>query len=243
MTTGRLDAFDPPSPTGRRAEVLGRLADLLLAVRPGERAVVAVDGVDGAGKTVLARELALLLATRREVHRAGVDGFHRPRDQRYARGRTAESFYRDSYDLTALREHLVDPFRAGRPFRPAVHDVGTDAAVDVEAGPAGPEGLLLLDGIFLHRPGPADLWDASVFVDVPFEVSVPRGNARFGPLDAERSDPGSSVNARYVGGQRLYLAEADPATRATWVLDNADLAAPVLTRRGARGGGTPTATG
>ncbi len=87
----------------------------------------------------------------------------------------------------------------------------------------------LLDGIFLHRPELADLWDASVWVDVPFEVSVPRGNARFGAVDAEAADPASAVNARYVGGQRLYLAEVDPASRATWVLDNTDLDAPLLT--------------
>jgi len=64
---------------------------------------------------------------------------------------------------------------------------------------------------------------------VPFEVSVPRGNARFGEVGAEQADPASGVNARYVGGQRLYLAEVDPAARATWQLDNTDLAAPVLT--------------
>jgi uridine kinase len=238
MSPGALDAFDPPEPTGVRAEVLGRLAGHLLAVRPGERAVVALDGVDGAGKTVLGRELALLLDGRREVHRAGVDGFHRPRARRYARGRTAESFYRDSYDHDALRGELVDPFRAGAPFRPAVFDVEADAALPPGgADPAaGPGALLLLDGIFLHRPELADLWDASVWVEVPFAVSVPRGNARFGALDDASADPGSDANARYVGGQRLYLAEVDPAARATWVLDNTDLAAPAL----AAGVSTPT---
>ena len=103
--------------------------------------------------------------------------------------------------------------------------------------------MLLLDGIFLHRPELADLWDASVWVDVPFEVSVPRGNARFGELTAEQADPASAVNARYVGGQRLYLAEVDPATRATWVLDNTDLGAPVLTGSAAGRAARPTASG
>ncbi|MBW8731978.1 MAG: uridine kinase, partial [Terrabacter sp.] len=35
-------------------------------------------------------------------------------------------------------------------------------------------------------------------------------------------------NRRYVEGQRLYLAAADPRARATWVLDNTDLERPVL---------------
>ena len=92
-----------------------------------------------------------------------------------------------------------------------------------------PEAVLVVDGIFLHRPELADLWDLGVWLEVPFEVSVPRGNARFGTVGAQEADPASEVNARYVGGQRLYLAEVDPAARATLVLDNTDLEAPVLT--------------
>ncbi|GIL35967.1 hypothetical protein [Phycicoccus sp. DTK01] len=85
-----------------------------------------------------------------------------------------------------------------------------------------------VDGIFLHRPELAGLWDASLWVEVPFEVSLPRGNARFGPLDDAACDPGSPANTRYVGGQRTYLAEVAPRSRATWVLDNTDLEHPVL---------------
>lgn len=254
MPPGRLDAFVPPAPVGHRASVLGELAAGLLALLPGVRAVVALDGVDGAGKTVLGHELAGLVAPHREVHRACVDGFHRTRSERYARGRTAEGFYRDSYDHAALAERLVGPFRRGEPWVRAVFDVEGDVPVDVPPEPAaGPGALLLVDGIFLHRPELAVLWDAGVWLDVPFEVSVPRGSARFGEVDAQAADPASAANARHVGGQRLYLAEVDPAARATWVLDNTDLAAPRLTSRppegppaggpGHPGGGGPRGPG
>jgi uridine kinase len=217
-------------PTARRAEVLAALAHALVTLRPGKRAVVALDGVDGAGKTVLGHELTILVGPLREVHRASVDGFHRPRSQRYARGRTAETFYRDSYDHDAIRQRLVVPFRAGEPWVDAVHDVEREVELDPQPRPAaGPDAVLLVDGIFLHRRELADLWDASVWVEVPFEVSVSRGNARFGAVAAVEADPGSEVNARYVGGQRLYLGDVAPSARATWLLDNTDLAAPVLT--------------
>ncbi len=234
MASGRLDAFVPPPPAGRRGEVLAELAAALLTLRPDARVVVALDGVDGAGKTVLGHELAALVRPHREVHRVSVDGFHRPAEVRYARGRTAETFYRDQYDHDTVRGRLVEPFRAGEPWQRAVHDVEQEVPVHRPPEPAaGARAVLLLDGIFLHRPELADLWDATVWVDVPFEVSVPRGNARFGELSAEQADPASAVNARHVGGQRLYLAEVDPAARATWVLDNTDLGVPVLTSRAA----------
>ena len=123
---------------------------------------------------------------------------------------------------------MLDPFRAGLPVTPAVDDVERDEPVTPDPLPVGADTLLLVDGIFLQRPELAGAWDAVVFVDVPFTVSVPRGNARFG--ERHDPDPEAEPNRRYVGGQRLYLAEADPRGRATWVLDNTDLDAPVLHR-------------
>ena len=52
MSSARLDAFVPPPPSGRRAEVLAELAAAVVALPSGRR-TVALDGVDGAGKTVL----------------------------------------------------------------------------------------------------------------------------------------------------------------------------------------------
>jgi uridine kinase len=70
---------------------------------------VGVDGVDGAGKSVFADELAGALRARsRRVVRASVDGFHRPRALRHARGRLdPEGFYRDSADPAASNRRYV----------------------------------------------------------------------------------------------------------------------------------------
>ncbi|GAA2476164.1 uridine kinase [Terrabacter carboxydivorans] len=219
----------PPVRSTERYAVLRDLAERILALRPGERVAVAVDGVDGAGKTVLADELAEVigaLAGDREVLRVSVDGFHRPRAERVARGRGPESFYEDSYDYAAFRHVVIEPFRRGEPVTPAVNDVDADRPVRPDPVPVGPDTVLLVDGIFLQRPELADVWDAAVWVEVPFSVSVPRGNARFG--DGHDGDPEAAANQRYVGGQRLYLAAVEPRSRATWVLDNTDLDRPVL---------------
>ncbi|MBP6997603.1 MAG: uridine kinase [Phycicoccus sp.] len=224
---GALDAFVPPEPSVDRRAVLTiltqRIADL-----PTGRRIVAVDGVDGAGKSVLARELTAFLAPIREAHRASIDGFHHPRAERYARGVTARTYYEDSFDYRRFRGALVDPFRDGDRFVTAVFDSETDSEVTSMPHIAGPNAVLIVDGIFLHRPELLGLWDASIWVDVPFEVSVPRGNARFGEVGAQEADPTSTVNARWVGGQQLYLAQAQPARAATWVLNNRDLDRPRL---------------
>lgn len=80
-------------------------------------ALAAVDGVDGVGKTVLADQLAeYLRAGGVPVVRVGIDGFHRPRAERYRRGRSsALGYYRDSFDLDAFRAAVVEPARRGEP--------------------------------------------------------------------------------------------------------------------------------
>jgi uridine kinase len=84
--------------------------------------------------------------------------------------------------------------------------------------------ILILDGLFLHRPELRGYWDFSVFLDAPFEITVPRGAAR-GPGFGD-PNPNSEANQRYVLGNILYLREARPKERATVVIDYSDLADP-----------------
>ena len=116
--------------------------------------LVGIDGPDVAGKTTLADVLATALATALagalpgEVHRASVDDFARPPEERYRRGRLSPEGFRD------LARH--------------------DSAAEVE-----------------HR-----------------------------------------YRARYLPGQALYRAEADPERAADVLVDNRDPAAPRVLRWG-----------
>lgn len=86
--------------------------------------------------------------------------------------------------------------------------------------------ILLLDGLFLHRPERRSFWDDSIFLKVDFVISVPRGAAR-GPGFGS-ADPYAESNRRYVQGNRLYFAEASPEDRAGIVVNNNDLHAPYI---------------
>jgi uridine kinase len=174
--------------------------------------LVAVDGVDGAGKTTFCDELAEVLRARgRVVVRASVDDFHHPQAIRWQRGRTSpEGFFLDSFDYGRFVDHLLVPFATGKPFRRASHDLETDEYVSPPAEVAPPSAILLVDGIFLHRDELVDHWDFSVFLDVGFAGSV----ARMAVRDGSPSDPDDPRNCRYVEGQKLYLATCAPAERA-----------------------------
>ena len=194
---------------------------------------VAIDGVDGAGKTTFADELETVLEpSGRDIIRASVDGFHHPRNLRYRLGRDSPTgFYRDSYDYGALKRWLLEPLSPGGSgcYRTAVYDAQAETPVTVPEQLARAGFILLFDGIFLHRPELLAVWDLSVWLEVPFSVSVPRGAGR-GPGYGS-PDPQAGSNRRYVEGQKLYLAECRPGARATFVIDNSRLDAPHLVRR------------
>lgn len=202
----------------QRRRVLAEVADLVDRHTHPEVTRVAIDGIDGAGKTTFADELATVLSDRgRVVIRASVDGFHHTREIRYRRGRASPvGYYLDSFDYDRLRQVLLDPLSPGGSGRyvTAVHDVATDETVEPEPRQAIDGSVLVFDGIFVHRPELAGYWDCSVFLTVDRRVALERMRYRDGSLDP------SVEEGRYAEGQRLYLESCRPEELATIVVDN-----------------------
>jgi uridine kinase len=189
--------------------VLEELGDALAAVHAADHVTrIGIDGVDGAGKTRLAEELAQELTARwRPAVRVSIDQFERSPAERYARGELSpDGYYLDSFDLERFRTHVLS----------------------VE-GPA--DLVLVVDGVFLHRPELADLWDATVWVEADPDAAARRGAERnrvwFDSLD----ETYERYRVRYLPAQRRYIAEQRPHERATFVLRNTDLKDPELVAR------------
>jgi uridine kinase len=217
-----------------RTHLLEQLAERIVSLDFPHPVRVAIDGIDAAGKTTLANELAPLIEARgRRVIRASIDGFHRPRAERYRRGADSpEGYYYDSFDYPALRAALLNPLGPGgdRRYRTAVFDVRADAPVAAPVQVAPADAILIFDGVFLQRPELCNLWDYRVFVDVDFAESVARAALR----DAHLGSPAAARARywqRYVPGQRLYLDGIRPRERSEAVVDNNDPENPTLVLR------------
>lgn len=208
-----------------------RLIELVAGLVPSSAADcvrVGIDGVDGAGKTYFADELAAVLRRQgRPVIRVGADDFHHVRAVRYRRGRaSAAGFWLDSYDYPRLWAEVLTPLGPGgsRRYRPAGHDLATDQVLAPPLADAPPGAVLVLDGIFLHRDELAGAWDLSIFLQVGFGEAARRMAGR----DGSEPDPEHPSLARYLHAQRHYLASCRPSLRADIVVDNTALARPVL---------------
>jgi len=223
----------------------GLLAELTCAIAATARSYpirVAIDGVGASGKTVLADELADSLAgLGRTVIRASIDGFHRPRHQRYERGITSpEGYLDDSFDYEAVRSCLLVPLGPGgsRRYRTAVFDFRTESAVDAQTRTADPNAVLLFDGVFILREEMRGFWEFSIFVDAGFEVTLARALERDLPLFGSERAVRERYKSRYIPGERLYLERCRPREYADAVVFNDDPSNPGLewkrTSRGQR---------
>jgi uridine kinase len=229
----------PPGTIGDRAATLDRLAAWIGGVDLPHPVRVAIDGADAAGKTTLADELAdRLTRAGREVIRASADNFGRPRAERYRRGRDSPDGYRlDAFDQDALARRLLVPLGPGghRQYRAAAFDLEADEPVEPAAVTAGPDAILLADGVFLLRPAVRDLWDLRIVVRVTPETSIERAMVRDVPLLGTLAEVEARYRHRYLPAQASYLELDAPLDHADAVMDNDDPEHPRLRLRPADG--------
>ena len=197
------------------------------------RTLVGVDGVDGAGKTTFANELAeLLKESGLTVIRISMDHYLNPQTKRYAQGRSsAKGYFEDSYDYERFSDEVLEPLGHGGSgrYRTAAYDLYSESEVHSPWRVAPDHAVVIIDGMFIHRDELCSskkkkVWDLSVWLEVPFQESFLRLSGRDQKLNADPEDP---RNARYYQGQLLYLQSCDPSHRADIVVENAAPHEPV----------------
>jgi len=230
-------ASKPKSMRMKREKLIDLLAgEVVRLVRP-HPIRVAIDGIDAAGKTILADELAIrLVQLNRSVIRASIDSFHNPQTFRYQRGKdSAEGYYRDSFDYEALKIGLLDPLGPNGKlwYRTATFDYQKNMRVKPVIQQAKADAILLFDGVFLLRPELLANWDLKIFVDIEFDESIARAIKRdISFLGSEKSIR-ERYEKRYIPGQRLYFAESKPKENAGILVKNGDAANPDIKIKGA----------
>jgi len=211
----------PPQWTSEKRAAFDALADEFLGQYGRGRTFLSVDGIDGSCRRAFADALAERLGRgSHAVFRASIDDFHRPRAERLARGAdSAEGYYYDSYDYDLFRRVLIEPFRLGGSagFVTAAFDAERDSPIEMEWLTAPQDATLIVDGPFLGRPELRGIWNYSVWLDVDATAAAER---------LFRVDGAAPRSSRYSGGERLYLAEANPRARASAIFDNTNAELP-----------------
>lgn len=211
-----------------RAEALRLLAQMIIKIERPHPVRVGVDGYSAAGKSTLADELAAVVTSLgRPCLRADLDDFKRPRAERPP---GPEGFYRGAFDLGAIGTFLLAPLGPGgdRQVRLRFFDQQHQASFPTEVRSVPLDAVVIADGAYLLRPELRDLWDFRIFVEIDFDLVLARGAAR----DAAWMDSAEAAAERYrtyyIPAERLYDAEADPRSHADVIVDNRNLASPII---------------
>lgn len=196
------------------------------------RHVVAVDGIDGSGKSTFAGRLVATLAT------AGhhpvllrVDDFRRIID--WSSADEATLYYERYFDLDALGG-VVQAFAAhATTLELPGFDGISGQPLPPRQLPLGPEAILVIEGVFIRRIPSGTTPVSHIYLSAPGSVARQQLVARDVARGRGRDDIERRLDRRYLPGQARYHAECDPRGRADLVVDNSDYAAPLLLSIGA----------
>jgi uridine kinase len=205
----------------KRSKLLKILKDRILSIKIDRPVLVSIDGVDAAGKTIFAKQLAIELEkSGLNVIQSSIDGFHNPREIRYRRGReNSDGYYRDSFNYEALRYNLLDPLKKGDlTYKTKYFDYSTNSKIKNNLKIADKEAILIFEGVFSNRPELRDYWDYSIYLHIDEDESIKRGLKR----DGGNMEALQLYKTRYIIGQRIYQAEAEPLKYACIIIDNND---------------------
>ena len=195
--------------------------------------MLAVDGIDGSGKSVLAAHLtAALGAAGIPSALLRVDDFRQPVDWQRPGRTEGEAYHDDYYALEELnvavgtlldgaREVTVPVFDSAAGLRSGVRPIRLD-------GP-GPRAVVV-EGVFALRVGLVRARAASVYLRTSFVEARRRILARDTARGRAPADVVHRIEARYFPAQERYLRDHDPAARAAVLVDHEDVGAPVLAR-------------
>jgi uridine kinase len=186
------------------------------------RALVAIDGIDGSGKSVLAGRLAAETAAAGiETVTLAVDDFRRPVDWLSGGGRSeADIYYDDYYDLRLL-DRCVAAFLDGSPsveipvFDAAAHRLDGHRTLNFAGAALG-----IVEGVFILRLPSVSAAASLIYLRTSFAAARQRIVARDTARGRDPVDVDHRIKARYFPSQERYLREFDPIAHADVLVDH-----------------------
>jgi len=207
----------------QQMDIDGAAAEIARMAASGGITAIAIAGSPGSGKSTMAARLCSELCSRLGPVCCVVpmDGFHLDNDTLSARGLLSVKGAPETFDLEGFSV-LVAALKSGVARHFPTFDRDRDSVV--ENGGCLPDGasILLFEGnyLLLGENGwsdLADMWDASIWLEVPMDVLEERLTRRW--LDQGMSPEDASARARgndLVNARRV-IENSRPAT---WVMDN-----------------------
>lgn len=187
---------------------------------------VAINGIEGTGKTVFASKLVEYLNIKNiNAIQISIDGFHFNKEVRYKQGRdSAKGYYEDSYDEIAFVEKVLKSSQSEIPnITKATHNLETDEYLNLKPTEIENETVLITDGAYLFKPNYINHWDLKIYLKTDFKTALIRGINRDVKLLGGLKATKEKYNNRYHKASKIYIDENKPEEQADLVIDNTEL--------------------
>lgn len=183
--------------------------------------LVAISGIDGAGKGYIANKLASVLAQQDlRIATINIDGWLNLPAKRFSQLNPAEHFYQNAIRFDELFDKLVFPLRdRGSLYLEADYAEETAIAYRKHVYQFEHIDVILLEGIYLLKRQFQAHYDVSFWIECSFETALERAIAR----SQEGLAPEATVKAYqtlYFPAQEIHFERDQPQTAATAIVNN-----------------------
>lgn len=208
-------------------EIFETIKDCIVSVqkRKTKPIRVAINGIEGTGKTVFAGKLTEYLISKKiNAIQVSIDGFHFNREVRYKQGRdSAKGYYEDSYDELAFVEKVLVSSQFEIPnITKATHDLESDEYLHLKPTEVDDKTVLITDGAYLFKPAYRNHWDFKIYLKTDFKTALFRGVNRdlelLGGLKATKE----KYENRYHKASKIYIDDNRPEELADIIIDNTE---------------------
>ncbi|MBA7638310.1 Phosphoglycolate phosphatase [subsurface metagenome] len=214
------------------------LANYILELRERKKKgalMVGISGIDNSGKTTICMSLSeSLRRDDQQVSTIHIDDFHNPQKIRHQDPQhPCISFYQHGFDYSALEERILKPLREEGTLTTTWTgiDISTDERTLRRDYNIPPDGIALVEGVFIFRQALRDYFDLRIFVDISPETSLERVRTRH-RLEGKREEMElkERYDNRYLPGQDIYLNDDKPKEHSQIIIDNNDHQHPFFTK-------------
>ena len=192
---------------------------------------VAINGIEGTGKTTFAANLVIYLETQNlSAFHISIDGFHFNKKLRYRQGRnSAKGYYEDSYDEVAFVEMVLQRSQGSLPeYIEATHDLKTDDYLNLQPNSIPNDAVLVTDGCYLFKPIFNEYWDLRIYLKTDFDTALERAAQRDKEVLGGYEEAKHKFASRYHLASKRYISEVNPIELADLVFDNTNFNSLVL---------------
>jgi len=208
-------------------EVFAILESKILGIQKTKHSpiCVAINGIEGTGKTTCAKHLVSYLSENdHTAFHVSIDGFHFHRAHRYMQGRdSARGYYEDSYNEYAFVEKVLKLSQQADPsYISAIHDLDSDAYLDLKPVRIPANSILIVDGAYLFKSTYYPHWDLKIYLKTDFATALDRGVKRDGAQLGGVQAAKQKYADRYHAASKIYINDVHPEKCADIVIDNTD---------------------